>query len=103
MILIQLPVIATDFKSAFNMEAGFGAVFGLEFNGGVKRGIYSNEAGPYSYILQQLQMLPSLKQGLVFQVYNRYVVGLLSNRVYVTSTEGQYNVQIKYQDRWSIQ
>jgi AGCS family alanine or glycine:cation symporter len=42
----QLPgVIALVFKSAFNMEAGFGAVFGLAIQWGVKRGIYSNEAG----------------------------------------------------------
>jgi AGCS family alanine or glycine:cation symporter len=40
----QLPgVIALVFKSAFNMEAGFGAVFGLAVQWGVKE--YSNEAG----------------------------------------------------------
>jgi Na+/alanine symporter len=53
----QLPgVIALVFKSAFNMEAGFGAVFGLAIQWGVKRGIYSNEAGQVPYILLQLQM-----------------------------------------------
>jgi AGCS family alanine or glycine:cation symporter len=41
----QLPgVIALVFKSAFNMEAGFGACFGLAVQWG-KKGIYSNEAG----------------------------------------------------------
>jgi AGCS family alanine or glycine:cation symporter len=52
LILIN-GVIALVFKSAFNMEAGFGAVFGLAIQWGVKRGIYSNEAGqgtaPYCY------------------------------------------------------
>jgi AGCS family alanine or glycine:cation symporter len=44
LILINF-LIALVFKSAFNMEAGFGAVFGLAIQWGVKRGIYSNEAG----------------------------------------------------------
>ena len=33
------------FKSAFGMEAAFGAVLGLAVEWGVKRGVYSNEAG----------------------------------------------------------
>jgi AGCS family alanine or glycine:cation symporter len=49
------------------MEAGFGAVFGLAIQWGVKRGIYSNEAGqgtaPHIAQLQMFHIL--LKQGLV--------------------------------------
>ena len=42
----QLPaVIALIFKSAFGMDAGFGAILGLAIMWGVKRGVYSNEAG----------------------------------------------------------
>lgn len=42
----QLPhAIALIFKCAFNLEAGFGSVAGLAVMWGIKRGIYSNEAG----------------------------------------------------------
>lgn len=42
----QLPAaIALVFKCAFNLEAGFGSVAGLAVMWGIKRGIYSNEAG----------------------------------------------------------
>ena len=42
----QLPAaIVLVFKCAFNLEAGFGSVAGLAVMWGIKRGIYSNEAG----------------------------------------------------------
>ena len=42
----QVPgMIALIFKSAFGLEAGFGAVLGMAVQWGVKRGVYSNEAG----------------------------------------------------------
>lgn len=42
----QIPeVFGLIFKSAFNLEAGFSGMLGLAIMWGVKRGIYSNEAG----------------------------------------------------------
>lgn len=42
----QIPeVFGLILRSAFGMQAGFGAVLGLAVEWGVKRGIYSNEAG----------------------------------------------------------
>jgi AGCS family alanine or glycine:cation symporter len=52
-----------SFKSAFNMEAGFGAVFGLAVQWGVKE-VYSNEAGQgQRRILPRQQMFLPTKQG----------------------------------------
>ncbi|WP_251258277.1 alanine:cation symporter family protein, partial [Enterobacter hormaechei] len=49
----QLPsVILLIWKSAFGLEAGFGAILGQAIMWGVKRGVYSNEAaqgtGPHA-------------------------------------------------------
>lgn len=42
----QVPaVFSLIIKSAFGLQAGFGAVLGLAVEWGVKRGVYSNEAG----------------------------------------------------------
>lgn len=42
----QLPgVIALIFRSAFGMDAAFGSILGTAIMWGVKRGVYSNEAG----------------------------------------------------------
>ena len=42
----QLPsAVALVIRCAFNLEAGFGSVAGLAVMWGIKRGIYSNEAG----------------------------------------------------------
>ncbi len=44
--LDQLPAaLVLIVKSAFNLEAGFGSLIGMAVIWGVKRGIYSNEAG----------------------------------------------------------
>jgi AGCS family alanine or glycine:cation symporter len=42
----QVPhVFGLIFRSAFGLEASFGTVLGLAVQWGVKRGVYSNEAG----------------------------------------------------------
>jgi len=42
----QLPnVLGLIFRSAFAMDAAFGAIIGMAIQWGVKRGVYSNEAG----------------------------------------------------------
>ena len=38
-------VLVLIVKSAFGVDAAFGAIIGLAVSWGVKRGIYSNEAG----------------------------------------------------------
>ena len=56
------------------MEAGFGAVFGLAVQWGVKRGIYSNEAGqgtgPHAAAAAEVEH--PAQQGLV-QAFSVYV------------------------------
>jgi alanine or glycine:cation symporter, AGCS family len=93
----ELPgVIALVFKSAFNLEAGFGAVFGLAIQWGVKRGIYSNEAGQGTapHIAAAANVSHPSKQGLV-QSFSVYVDTLLvcSATGFMLLMTGKYNVQ----------
>jgi AGCS family alanine or glycine:cation symporter len=93
----QLPgVVALVFKSAFNMEAGFGAVFGLAVQWGVKRGIYSNEAGQGTapHIAAAANVSHPTKQGLV-QSFSVYIDTLLvcSATGFMLLITGRYNVQ----------
>ena len=60
----QIPrMFALIFKSAFGLEARFGAVLGLAVQWGVKRGVYSNEAGqgtgPHAAAAAEVSILPS--------------------------------------------
>ena len=92
----QLPdVIALVFKSAFNMDAGFGAVFGLAIQWGVKRGIYSNEAGQGTapHIAAAANVSHPVKQGLV-QSFSVYIDTLLvcSATGFMLLITGKYNV-----------
>ena len=43
-------------RSAFALEAAFGGIIGLAISWGVKRGIYSNEAGQGTDHMQQQQL-----------------------------------------------
>ncbi len=93
----QLPgVISLVFRSAFNMEAGFGAVFGLAIQWGVKRGIYSNEAGQGTapHIAAAANVSHPAKQGLV-QSFSVYIDTLLvcSATGFMLLITGKYNVQ----------
>ncbi|PRZ28211.1 alanine/glycine:cation symporter family protein [Flavobacterium granuli] len=92
----KLPgVISLIFKSAFNMEAGFGAVFGLAVQWGVKRGIYSNEAGQGTapHIAAAANASHPVKQGLV-QSFSVYIDTLLvcSATGFMLLVTGMYNV-----------
>ncbi|MFA9191774.1 alanine/glycine:cation symporter family protein [Flavobacterium sp. FZUC8N2.13] len=88
-------VISLVFKSAFDMEAGFGAVFGLAIQWGVKRGIYSNEAGQGTapHIAAAANVSHPVKQGLVqsFSVYidTLFVCSATGFMILIT---GMYNV-----------
>lgn len=92
----QVPeMIALIFRSAFGMEAGFGALLGLAVEWGVKRGIYSNEAGqgtgPHAAAAAEVSH-PS-KQGYV-QAFSIYVDTLLvcSATAFMILSTGMYNV-----------
>ncbi|MEZ1280460.1 alanine:cation symporter family protein, partial [Enterobacter hormaechei] len=70
----QLPsVILLIWKSAFGLEAGFGAILGQAIMWGVKRGVYSNEAaqGTGPHASSAAAVSHPVKQGLVqaFSVY----------------------------------
>src|SRR5690606_14504404 len=66
------------FESAFGLHAGFGAMLGLAVEWGVKRGIYSNEAGqgtgPHAAAAAEVQH--PAQQGYV-QAFSVYVDTLL--------------------------
>ena len=93
----QLPdVIALIFKSAFGLEAGFGAIVGMAIQWGVKRGVYSNEAGQGTgpHASSAAAVSHPAKQGLV-QGFSVYVDTLFvcSATAFMLLITGQYNVQ----------
>ncbi|MDX5371706.1 MAG: alanine:cation symporter family protein [Pseudomonadaceae bacterium] len=93
----QLPgVIALIFKSAFGLEAGFGAILGMAIMWGVKRGVYSNEAGQGTgpHASSAAAVSHPAKQGLV-QGFSVYVDTLFvcSATAFMLLITGQYNVE----------
>lgn len=93
----QVPaMIALIFKSAFGLEAGFGAILGLAVEWGVKRGVYSNEAGQGSgpHPAAAAEVSHPAKQGYV-QAFSVYVDTLLvcSATAFMLLSTGNYNVQ----------
>ena len=90
-----IPMFALIFKCAFNAEAAFGGVFGSCVMMGVKRGIYSNEAGWGSgaHAAATAEVSHPAKQGLA-QAFSVYVDTLLvctATALMMLST-GCYNV-----------
>ncbi|WP_439887182.1 alanine/glycine:cation symporter family protein [Pseudomonas sp. MBLB4123] len=93
----QLPdVIALILKSAFGLEAGFGAILGMAIMWGVKRGVYSNEAGQGTgpHASSAAAVSHPAKQGLV-QGFSVYIDTLFvcSATAFMLLITGQYNVQ----------
>lgn len=93
----QLPsVITLIFKSAFGLDAGFGAILGLAIMWGVKRGVYSNEAGQGTgpHASSAAAVSHPVKQGLV-QGFSVYIDTLFvcSATAFMLLITGQYNVQ----------
>jgi AGCS family alanine or glycine:cation symporter len=92
----QIPeMIALIFKSAFGLQASFGAVLGLAVEWGVKRGVYSNEAGQGTgpHAAAAAEVSHPAKQGYV-QAFSIYVDTLLvcsATAIMILST-GKYNV-----------
>lgn len=90
-----VPMFALIFKCAFNAESAFAGVFGYTIMMGVKRGIYSNEAGWGSgaHAAATAEVSHPAKQGLA-QAFSVYVDTLLvctATALMMLST-GCYNV-----------
>lgn len=93
----QLPdVLSLIFRSAFGMDSTFGAVLGLAIQWGVKRGVYSNEAGQGTgpHPSAAAEVSHPAKQGLV-QAFSVYVDTLFvcSATGFMLIITGMYNVQ----------
>jgi AGCS family alanine or glycine:cation symporter len=99
-VLLHLPalpgVIKLIFTSAFGADAAFGAVLGLAIQWGVKRGVYSNEAGQGTgpHASSAAEVSHPAKQGLV-QGFSVYIDTLFvcSATAFMLLITGQYNVQ----------
>ena len=93
----HLPsMIALIFKSAFGLEAGFGAVLGMAVQWGVKRGVYSNEAGQGTgpHPAAAAEVSHPAKQGYV-QAFSVYIDTLFvcSATAFMLLSTGMYNVK----------
>src|SRR5690606_14620414 len=84
------------FRSAFNMDSTFGGIIGMAISWGVKRGIYSNEAGQGTapHAAAAAEVSHPAKQGLV-QAFSVYVDTLFvrTGRALMILFTGAYNVQ----------
>lgn len=92
----EIPkVFGMIFSSAFNMNSVYGAVFGSAVSWGVKRGIFSNEAGQGTgaQAAGAAEVSHPAKQGLVqaFSVYVDTLFVCTATAVMILST-GAYNV-----------
>ena len=92
----KLPgVITLILSSAFGIEAGFGAMIGLAIQWGVKRGVYSNEAGPGTgpHAAAAAEVSHPAAQGLV-QAFSVYVDTLFvcTATAFMILITGTYNV-----------
>lgn len=92
----QVPaVFGLIIRSAFNMESAFGGLFGMAIAWGVKRGIYSNEAGlgTAPHAAAAAETSHPVKQGLV-QAFSVYLDTMLvcTATAFMILFTGQYNV-----------
>jgi AGCS family alanine or glycine:cation symporter len=93
----ELPaVISLIFRSAFALDSAFGGIIGMAIMWGVKRGLYSNEAGqgtgPHSAAAAEVSH--PAKQGLV-QAFSIYIDTLLvcSATAFMILITGMFNTQ----------
>ena len=96
MNITEVPaVISLIIKSAFDIEPAFAGVFGMAISWGVKRGIYSNEAGQGTapHAAAAAEVSHPAKQGLV-QAFSVYVDTLFvcTATAFMILFTGQYNV-----------
>ncbi|TYR99891.1 alanine:cation symporter family protein [Rossellomorea vietnamensis] len=97
MNIAELPaVFALIFKSAFALDSAFGGIVGMAIAWGVKRGIYSNEAGQGTgpHAAAAAEVSHPAKQGLV-QSASVYIDTLLvcSATAFMILFTGMYNVE----------
>lgn len=95
--ITELPaVFALIFKSAFAADSVFGGIVGMAVQWGVKRGIYSNEAGQGTgaHPAAAAEVSHPAKQGLV-QAFSVYIDTLLvcSATAFMILFTGMYNTQ----------
>jgi AGCS family alanine or glycine:cation symporter len=96
MNITKVPdVIGLILRSAFGFEPAFAGIFGLAISWGVKRGIYSNEAGlgTAPHAAAAAETSHPVKQGLV-QAFSVYLDTLLvcTATAFMILFTGQYNV-----------
>ena len=92
----QIPVVfGTIFSSAFGMDAVFGAIVGLAIQWGVRRGVYSNEAGQGTgpHAAAAAEVSHPAKQGFV-QAFAVYIDTLFvcSATAFIIISTGAYRV-----------
>jgi AGCS family alanine or glycine:cation symporter len=92
----QVPaVFGLIMRSAFDLEPAFAGLFGMAVSWGVKRGIYSNEAGQGTapHAAAAAEVSHPVKQGLVqaFSVYVDTLFVCTATALMILFT-GQYNV-----------
>ncbi len=97
MNVTALPeVFGLIFRSAFAVDSAFGGIIGMAIAWGVKRGIYSNEAGQGTgpHAAAAAEVSHPAKQGLV-QSFSVYIDTLLvcSATAFMILFTGMYNVQ----------
>ncbi|CAM4285299.1 alanine/glycine:cation symporter family protein [Paenibacillus tarimensis] len=93
--ITELPaVISLIFRSAFALDSAFGGIVGLAIQWGVKRGIYSNEAGQGTapHAAAAAEVSHPAKQGLV-QAFSIYIDTLFvcSATAFMILFTGMYN------------
>ena len=99
-VFLNIDMVPTVTKliinSAFGLDAGYGAIIGMAVAWGVKRGVYSNEAGQGSgpHPAAAAEVSHPAKQGLV-QAFSVYVDTLLicSATAFMILLTGLYNVE----------
>ncbi|MCG3088875.1 alanine/glycine:cation symporter family protein [Sporosarcina cyprini] len=97
MNITALPeVIGLIFKSAFAMDSAFGGIIGMAISWGVKRGVFSNEAGQGTgaHAAAAAEVSHPAKQGLV-QAFSVYIDTLLvcSATAFMILFTGAFNTQ----------
>ena len=94
--ITEVPAIfGLIFRSAFDLEASFAGIFGMAVAWGIKRGIYSNEAGQGTapHAAAAAEASHPVKQGLVqaFSVYVDTLFVCTATALMILFT-GKYNV-----------
>ncbi|MFD1630761.1 alanine/glycine:cation symporter family protein [Pseudopedobacter beijingensis] len=95
--LNEIPeIFSLIVKSAFGIDATFGGIIGMAVSWGIKRGIYSNEAGQGTapHAAAAAATSHPVKQGLV-QAFSVYIDTLFvcSSTAFIILFTGKYNVK----------